>query len=47
MPMLSKFIVEKLVTESLRDNLSLRHSNVIENKMCLMLSKILLKKARK
>jgi len=32
--LLSKFIVKKLVTESVQDSLILRHLNVIENKMC-------------
>jgi len=32
--LLSKFIVKKLVTESVQDNLILRHLNVFEKKMC-------------
>jgi len=32
--LLSKFIVKKLVTESVQDNRILRHLNVFENKMC-------------
>jgi len=32
--LLCKFIVKKPVTESVQDNLILRHLNVIQNKMC-------------
>jgi len=34
MNLLSKFIVKKLVIESVQDNVILRHLNVIENKFC-------------